>query len=146
LTFVPKEGEDMGEIACVIHGLWRDCILYEVPIMSISKPAPWFLLTRADDKMQSRPCLPPPWAQRSIGPAPWGSTESRRGSRDTCQERSSLSDSIKLIPFRTGDCQVDRRRARRACESLSVLFGHAREKSIWGDRLVNLMVTTASWK
>lgn len=50
LTFVPKEGEDMGEIACVIHGLWRDCILYEVPIMSISKPAPWFLLTRADDK------------------------------------------------------------------------------------------------
>lgn len=38
LTFVPKsEDGQMGEVQCVIEGLWRDCILYEVPIMSISE-------------------------------------------------------------------------------------------------------------
>ena len=36
LTFIPKEGE-MGELECLIEGLWRDCIIYEVPIMSISR-------------------------------------------------------------------------------------------------------------
>jgi nicotinic acid phosphoribosyltransferase len=46
LTFVPRTGAaedgemgemgEMGEIECVIKGLWRDCILYEVPVMSIS--------------------------------------------------------------------------------------------------------------
>ena len=38
MTFVPK-GDDgqLGEIECAITGLWRDCILYEVPIMSISE-------------------------------------------------------------------------------------------------------------
>ena len=36
MTFVPKsEDKTMGEIECLIEGLWRDCILYEVPIMSI---------------------------------------------------------------------------------------------------------------
>lgn len=38
LEFVPKEGQDMGEIQCNIQGVWRDTILYEVPIMSICKP------------------------------------------------------------------------------------------------------------
>jgi nicotinate phosphoribosyltransferase len=37
LTFVPKtEDGEWGEIDCAIQGLWRECILYEVPIMSIS--------------------------------------------------------------------------------------------------------------
>ncbi len=39
MTFVPKE-RDMGGIECTIQGLWRDCILYEVPIMSISTIVP----------------------------------------------------------------------------------------------------------
>lgn len=37
VTFEPQEGEDMGLISCRIEGLWRECILYEVPIMSICK-------------------------------------------------------------------------------------------------------------
>lgn len=38
MTFVPKDDDgQLGEIECVISGLWRDCILYEVPIMSISE-------------------------------------------------------------------------------------------------------------
>ncbi|KAL7423219.1 nicotinate phosphoribosyltransferase [Cryptotrichosporon argae] len=39
LTFHPKNGSNLGEIECVIEGLWRDCILYEVPIMSIMSEA-----------------------------------------------------------------------------------------------------------
>lgn len=36
LTFHPVSGSDgMGEIQCVIKGLWKEVILYEVPIMSI---------------------------------------------------------------------------------------------------------------
>lgn len=36
MTFHPKLDDGrMGEIACVIRGLWREVILYEVPIMSI---------------------------------------------------------------------------------------------------------------
>jgi nicotinate phosphoribosyltransferase len=35
LIFHPKDSSDMGEIECVIRGLWKECILYEVPIMSI---------------------------------------------------------------------------------------------------------------
>ena len=27
----------MGELECLIEGVWRDCIIYEVPIMSISR-------------------------------------------------------------------------------------------------------------
>ncbi|CAD6574697.1 MAG: nicotinate phosphoribosyltransferase, partial [Tremellales sp. Tagirdzhanova-0007] len=38
LTFIPKEGE-MGELECLIEGVWRDCIIYEVPIMSIMSEA-----------------------------------------------------------------------------------------------------------
>jgi nicotinate phosphoribosyltransferase len=39
MQFVPK-GQDeklgeMGEIECLIEGVWTECILYEVPIMSI---------------------------------------------------------------------------------------------------------------
>lgn len=38
LRFIPKsEDERMGEIECTIEGMWRECILYEVPIMSIRK-------------------------------------------------------------------------------------------------------------
>lgn len=36
LDFIPKD-EDLGEITCVIEGLWKEVILYEVPILSISK-------------------------------------------------------------------------------------------------------------
>ncbi|ORY31433.1 putative nicotinate phosphoribosyltransferase [Naematelia encephala] len=38
MSFHPKTeegGVEMGEISCMIQGLWRECILYEVPIMSI---------------------------------------------------------------------------------------------------------------
>jgi nicotinate phosphoribosyltransferase len=36
LTFRPKSsGSLWGEIECVITGPWRDCIMYEVPILSI---------------------------------------------------------------------------------------------------------------
>ena len=37
MTFEPKEGDDMGLVECLIEGVWRECILYEVPIMSIRK-------------------------------------------------------------------------------------------------------------
>lgn len=37
LQFHPKGSDDMGEISCEIEGLWRECILYEVPIMAISE-------------------------------------------------------------------------------------------------------------
>jgi len=38
LSFIEVEGADgMGEIACRIEGLWRECILYEIPIMAISE-------------------------------------------------------------------------------------------------------------
>jgi len=38
LSFVPKDDDgEMGEIECLIEGVWRECILYEVPIMSISR-------------------------------------------------------------------------------------------------------------
>lgn len=37
LAFLPRSDDgQMGEIQCVITGLWRDCIMYEVPVMSIS--------------------------------------------------------------------------------------------------------------
>ncbi|GFZ45330.1 NAPRTase [Saitozyma sp. JCM 24511] len=35
MTFHPTEQNDWGTIQCAITGLWRECILYEVPIMSI---------------------------------------------------------------------------------------------------------------
>lgn len=36
MTFHPtSDGKDMGEIQCVIRGLWKEVILYEVPVMSI---------------------------------------------------------------------------------------------------------------
>lgn len=38
LTFVEKEG-GMGEIECEIKGPWRDCIMYEIPIMATSELA-----------------------------------------------------------------------------------------------------------
>ena len=44
MTFVPREGDDMGEVECLIEGLWRECILYEVPIMSICK-SPFLMVT-----------------------------------------------------------------------------------------------------
>lgn len=37
LTFHPTEQNDWGTIQCAITGLWRECILYEVPVMSISE-------------------------------------------------------------------------------------------------------------
>jgi nicotinate phosphoribosyltransferase len=38
LDFVTKEGNvEWGEMSCRIEGYWRECILYEVPIMSICK-------------------------------------------------------------------------------------------------------------
>lgn len=37
MRFVPKSQDGaMGEIECQIEGAWKECILYEVPIMSIS--------------------------------------------------------------------------------------------------------------
>lgn len=37
MEFLPQsDDKDMGEIDCFIEGLWRECIMYEVPIMSIS--------------------------------------------------------------------------------------------------------------
>lgn len=35
VTFEPQNGDDWGLISCSIQGLWKECILYEVPIMSI---------------------------------------------------------------------------------------------------------------
>jgi nicotinate phosphoribosyltransferase len=35
LEFTPKGNEGMGEIGCSIQGVWRDTILYEVPILAI---------------------------------------------------------------------------------------------------------------
>lgn len=32
----------MGEIECEIRGPWRDCILYEIPIMATSELFPRF--------------------------------------------------------------------------------------------------------
>lgn len=41
MTFHPtSERADMGEIQCVIKGLWKEVILYEVPIMSICELLP----------------------------------------------------------------------------------------------------------
>ena len=38
LEFLPRnDGGSQGEISCIITGFWRTCILYEVPIMSISE-------------------------------------------------------------------------------------------------------------
>lgn len=36
LAFIEKE-DGMGEIECEISGPWRDCILYEIPIMATSE-------------------------------------------------------------------------------------------------------------
>jgi len=35
LEFVPKGDDGMGEITCSIEGVWRETILYEVPILAI---------------------------------------------------------------------------------------------------------------
>lgn len=35
LTFVPKGAEGLGEIECEIKGIWKETILYEVPILAI---------------------------------------------------------------------------------------------------------------
>jgi nicotinate phosphoribosyltransferase len=46
LTFVPKDSDaEWGEIDCRIEGLWRECILYEVPIMSIREYCVYIELT-----------------------------------------------------------------------------------------------------
>jgi nicotinate phosphoribosyltransferase len=41
LRFIPKEEDselgEMGTIDCEIEGLWRETILYEVPLLAISK-------------------------------------------------------------------------------------------------------------
>jgi nicotinate phosphoribosyltransferase len=37
LEFVPKGDDGMGEITCSIQGVWRETILYEVPILAICK-------------------------------------------------------------------------------------------------------------
>jgi len=37
LEFMPKGDEGMGEITCSIAGVWRETILYEVPILAICK-------------------------------------------------------------------------------------------------------------
>jgi nicotinate phosphoribosyltransferase len=37
LEFVPKGVDGMGEITCSIEGVWRETILYEVPILAICK-------------------------------------------------------------------------------------------------------------
>jgi nicotinate phosphoribosyltransferase len=37
LEFVPKRDDGMGEITCSIEGVWRETILYEVPILAICK-------------------------------------------------------------------------------------------------------------
>ena len=37
LEFVPKGDDGMGEITCSIEGVWRETILYEVPILAICK-------------------------------------------------------------------------------------------------------------
>jgi nicotinate phosphoribosyltransferase len=39
LDFVPTTDSGMGEITCSIEGLWRDTILYEVPILAICTSA-----------------------------------------------------------------------------------------------------------
>ena len=39
LDFVPRNDEGMGEITCSIEGVWRETILYEVPILAICKPS-----------------------------------------------------------------------------------------------------------
>ncbi|KAK4686257.1 nicotinate phosphoribosyltransferase, partial [Tremellales sp. Uapishka_1] len=53
LKFLSKstEGEiELGEIECVIEGVWRDCILYEVPVMSIISEG-YFKYTDTDWKL-----------------------------------------------------------------------------------------------
>lgn len=40
LDFLPKGNEGMGEITCAIEGVWRETILYEVPILAICKSLP----------------------------------------------------------------------------------------------------------
>lgn len=47
MAFSPKSTDEklgeMGEIECWIEGVWTECILYEVPIMSICM-LPFFFL------------------------------------------------------------------------------------------------------
>jgi nicotinic acid phosphoribosyltransferase len=45
LEFVPKGDDGMGEITCSIEGVWRETILYEVPILAICKlhNSAWFV-------------------------------------------------------------------------------------------------------
>ena len=46
MTFVPKSDDgETGEIECMIEGVWRECIMYEVPIMSISESVSYTHLT-----------------------------------------------------------------------------------------------------
>jgi nicotinate phosphoribosyltransferase len=40
LSFEQKGIQGMGEINCSIEGVWRDTILYEVPILAICKLFP----------------------------------------------------------------------------------------------------------
>ena len=56
MEFVPKGRDEklgeMGEIECWIEGVWTECIMYEVPIMSICEPGPFgetmYVLTRSE--------------------------------------------------------------------------------------------------
>lgn len=35
LDFIPKGDDGLGEITCQIEGIWKETILYEVPILAI---------------------------------------------------------------------------------------------------------------
>lgn len=44
-----SEDGKYGEIECHIEGVWRECILYEVPIMSICKSSVEIMLTKVSE-------------------------------------------------------------------------------------------------
>jgi nicotinate phosphoribosyltransferase len=50
LDFVPKGDEGMGEITCSIAGVWRETILYEVPILAICKSSARDRVRRGRDR------------------------------------------------------------------------------------------------
>jgi nicotinate phosphoribosyltransferase len=49
-----ESGEDLGLIELGVKGLWRECILYEVPLMAIRKSTPSHSLSSLSSESATR--------------------------------------------------------------------------------------------
>jgi nicotinic acid phosphoribosyltransferase len=49
-----EDGDDLGLIELGVKGLWRECILYEVPLMAIRESSPSHSLSSLLSEMMHR--------------------------------------------------------------------------------------------